>query len=104
MEDKGIAEIIAVEKEIHHRIEEERKRADEWVEGIRKKAEEDLARATEEIEKAYKERLLAYEKEIKNEASGIVGEAMRWRERINNLAEDELRGIIQGFIKRIIPP
>lgn len=103
MNNEGIAEIVAVEKEIQERIERERQRAEQLIEKARKGAEEDIVMAEEEMKRHYHEKLQAYDKVIKNEASEIIGRAIQWSERINSLNEEGLRTTILQFIKRIIP-
>lgn len=48
MNNEGIAEIVAVEREIQERIERERQRAEQLIEKARKGAEEDIVMAEEE--------------------------------------------------------
>ncbi|MFN3481096.1 MAG: hypothetical protein ACK415_12040 [Thermodesulfovibrionales bacterium] len=103
MEDSGISRIVAIEKEIQERIEEERKRAEQWLEEVKRKAEGDLVRIEEEVKRIYNERLSLLEKEIRNNACNIIEEAMRWHQWVNNLGDDKLKTVLLKFIMMIIP-
>jgi len=103
MEGEGIGDIIAAEKEIQKRIEEEKIKIEQWIEEMKKKAEEEISRAEEEGRRDYEKRLSAFEEMIRNDASRIINEAIRWQEFTANLSDDELRSILLGFIIKIIP-
>ncbi|MFN3395236.1 MAG: hypothetical protein ACK4Z9_00370 [Thermodesulfovibrionales bacterium] len=103
MEDGGISRIVAIEKEIQERIEGERKKAEQWLEEVKRKAERDLVRIEEDAKRIYNERLSFLEKEIRNNASNIIEEAMRWHQWVNNLDEDKLKTVLLKFIMMIIP-
>lgn len=103
MEDGGISRIVAIEKEIQERIEGERKKAEQWLEEVKRKAEGDFVRIEEEAKRIYNEKLSLLEKETKNNACNIIEEAMRWHRWVNNLGEDKLKNILTKFIMKIIP-
>lgn len=103
MEDCGISRIVAIEKEIQERIEGERRKAQQWLEEVKKRAEGDLVRIEEEVKRIYNERLSFLEKEIRNNACNIIEEAMRWHQWVNNLGEDKLKTVLLKFVMMIIP-
>lgn len=98
-----ITKIVTIEKEIQEKIEAEKLKAEQWLEGIKKKTVEDLVRIEEEVKRTYNERLSLLEKEIRNNARNIIEEAVRWHQWVINLKEDELKAVLLKFITRIIP-
>lgn len=103
MEGGGISRIVAVEREIQERIERERKKAEQWLEEVKREAEGDLVRMEEEVKRIHNERLSFLEKEIRDNARNIIEEAMRWHQWVNNLGEDKLKTVLLKFIIMIIP-
>lgn len=98
-----ITKIVTIEKEIQEKIEAEKLKAEQWLEGIKKKTVEDLVRIEKEVKRTYNERLSLLEKEIRNNARNIIEEAARWHQWVINLKEDELKAVLLKFITRIIP-
>lgn len=103
MGNGGIAHIVTIEKEIQEKIEAEKLKAEQWLEEIKRKTEEDLVRIEEEVKRTYNERLSLLEEEIRNNACTIIEEAVRWHQWAINLKEDELKAVLLKFITRIIP-
>jgi vacuolar-type H+-ATPase subunit H len=103
MENEGLGTLIEVEREIHERIEREKKKAVEWLETVRNQSLESLMKEEEElkasIEKAMADAAVAAERE----ALEIVQHARAEAERLRGITEDLLQVVVRKHIVRILP-
>jgi vacuolar-type H+-ATPase subunit H len=103
MEKEGLGTLIEVEREIHERIEREKKKAAEWLETVRNQSLESLMKEEEElkasIEKAMADAVVAAERE----ALEIVQHAQAEAERLRGISEDLLQVVVRKHIVRILP-
>ncbi len=103
MKEDILGEVIEVEKEIQKRLEVEKNKSQEWLEKVKRDAQKEIL--TEEnslkgsLEKAVKEAQLNAEKK----ASNISNDAHAKAERLENLSDEILKGIILRHITRTLP-
>ncbi len=103
MEDDVLARVISVEKEIQACLEKERKKAQEWIEEVRKETEKEFIREEGLIREASK---MSAEKAVDDAAArakNIVGEAETKAERLLNVGDEILREIIMRRLYMILP-
>ena len=103
MDDDVLARVISVEKEIQTRIEGERTRAGEWLEKMRKETEVECIKAEERITEASQKSAEQARDEAMTGAKNIIGEAEDRAERLLNLSDETLRGIIMRRLNMILP-
>ena len=98
-----MARVISVEKEIQACLETEKTRAREWLEAVRKETEEEYTRAEELIREASRGSAEQARDEATARAKNIVSEAKTRAERLLNLSDETLRGIIMRRLNMILP-
>ncbi|HXX58000.1 MAG TPA: hypothetical protein VEI96_08380 [Thermodesulfovibrionales bacterium] len=103
MENDVLSLVVAAEKEIQKNLEIERKKSREWVEQVKREAEEKVA--AEEIR--HKEALIRAVRDAKEEAgkkaAGILDEAVARAEMMKGLDHGFLAGVTMRHIMRILP-
>jgi hypothetical protein len=103
MEDDVLARVISTEKEIQARLEIERTKAREWIEGVRKESEGEFIREAKRVREATRKT----EEQARNEAVTrtdiIIKEAGERAERLLNLSDETLREIIMRRLGTILP-
>ena len=103
MEDDVLARVISVEKEIQARLEGERTRAGEWLEKMRKETEVECIKAEECIRETSRKSAEQARDEAMTGAKNIIGGAADRAERLLNLSDETLRGIIMRRLNMILP-
>ena len=98
-----MARVISAEKEIQAYLETERSRAREWLEEVRKDTEGECIRAEELIREASRRTSEQARNEAMARAKDIVSEAEDRAERLLNLSDETLRGIIMRRLNMILP-
>lgn len=98
MEGDTVKEIIAVEKEIHRKIEAERQRWTSWLEDVRLQAEKQYEEELRVLEAACeKERREAVD-EAEKKASALVCEAEEQCGRWRNISDASLEKIVRRHL------
>jgi hypothetical protein len=103
MEKDTLSQVIEAEKEIQKRIEIEKAKAADWLEGAKKAAEADYLREEKKIRTSIERRQAEAAKEIEEQAARIVEGAAREAERFGSLEADCLERIVRKQITRILP-
>jgi vacuolar-type H+-ATPase subunit H len=103
MDSDLLVGIIAAEKEIHKCLEDEKLKARDWIESVRRDAEEDFGRETAEIRKSSREIVETAKKEAENKAALILHTAERQAELIGKVDDDTLRKAIMRHLHKILP-
>jgi len=98
-----LARVISVEKEIQARLEVERTRAGEWLEKVREETEVECIKAEERIREASRKSAEQARDEAMSRAQDIIREAEDRAERLLNLSDETLRGIIMRRLNMILP-
>jgi len=103
MEKEGLGTLIGVEREIHERIEREKKKAGEWLETVRNQSLEGLMKEEEELKASLGRALCDAVVHAEREALEIVKHAQAEAERLKGISEDLLQVVVRKHIVRILP-
>jgi vacuolar-type H+-ATPase subunit H len=103
MEDDVLARVISVEKEIQSRLEAERAKSLEWLEGIKREAEEEFATKEEQTRAAFRKSAEQSKDEAVAKAGKIVKNAEKKAERLLALSDETLKEIIMRRLHMIMP-
>ncbi len=98
-----MARVISVEKEIQACLEAERARSREWLEGVKKDAEERFAREEEQAGEAFRKFVEKSRDEAAAMAGRIIENAEEEAEQLLALSDETLRGIIMRRLRTILP-
>ncbi len=98
-----MARVISAEKEIQARLEAERIRSREWLEGIRKEAEKRFAREEEQAGEAFRMSVEKSRDDAAAMAGKVIKNAEEEAERLLALSDETLRGIIMRRLRTILP-
>jgi len=103
MEDNVLSRVISVEKELQVCLEAERNKAREWLEGVRKEAEEEFARKEERMREAFRISAAQAKDEAMAKAGDMIKAAGEEAERLLNLSDETLRGTIMQSLNMVLP-
>ncbi len=98
-----MVKIVAAEKEIHRCVEDEKIKAREWLENVRKDAEKDFAGETAKIEESFRDAVETAKKEAEYRASLSLRAAETQVEQIAKTGDDTLRRAIMRHLHKILP-
>ena len=98
-----LSRVISVEKEIQTCLEAERAKSREWLEGVKKEAEEEFTREEEQTREAFRESAEHSRDEAAARAAKIIEGAEEKAERLTALSDETLRGIIMRRLHTIVP-
>lgn len=103
MEDDVLARVISVEKEIQACIERQRAEAQEWLETVRKEAEEEYKKAEEFISESSQRFLEQARGETIAKAGLIVSGAADKAAKVLQLGSETLSRAVAGRLNMILP-
>ena len=103
MENDLLDKIIAAEKEIKECLDDEKAKAREWLQNVRKEAEEDFGREMAKTREFFNETVETAKKEAEHKAALIVRAAKEQTERIEEVDDDTLKRAIMRHLHRILP-
>ncbi len=103
MENDLLVRIIAAEKEIQECLEDEKAKAREWLEAVRKEAEEDFNREEARISESLGEAEETAKKEAESKAVIIMKAVEEKAGRMERLDDDTLKRAIMRQLHRILP-
>lgn len=103
MENDLLVRIIAAEKEIKECLDDEKAKAREWLENVRKEAEEDFSREKARTTESLSEAVETAKKEAENKAAIMIKAAEEQAARMERLDDDTLKRVIVRQLHRILP-
>lgn len=103
MENDLLVRIIAAEKEIQECLDDEKAKAREWLEAVRKEAEEDFHREEARISETSSEAVETAKKEAESKATIMMKAAGEKTARMERLDDDTLKRVIVRQLHRILP-
>ena len=103
MDDDILSQVVEVEKEVQQRIEIEKKMSQEWLENVKKEAEEKVLIEEKELKKNVTDSISIARLNAEKKAEAIISDANVEAERIEKLDDDILKNIIIKPIIRILP-
>ena len=102
MEDDVLGKIVAVEKDIHDRLETEKNKTQGWLEKVKKDTEKEHIVVEKELYESMIKALQDTKRSAETKASEIINDAKAKAERLENLSDEILKEIISRHINRIL--
>lgn len=103
MEKDILSKVIGVEKEIQDVLDIEKRKSEEWLEGVKKEVEEEFLREEgtlkESLKKAEEDRVA----DARRKAAEILEDAKEHTERLAKISDETLKKIIIKHIIKILP-
>jgi vacuolar-type H+-ATPase subunit H len=96
-------EVIAVETEIQRNIEIEKKKTNEWIEKVKRDAEDEIGLEEERIKESVAQALSDAKADAERKAAEIIEKAVARAEILKGFDSESLREIIMKRIVRILP-
>ena len=103
MEKDILSKVIEVEKEIQERLREEKEKAHEWLEGVKKEIERDVSLQEEQLRESYTRGREDAKAEAEREAEKIVKDAASLAERYRRIIDETLEEIVKRHVLKILP-
>ena len=103
MQQSTLQEILGVEREIRQRLDAERERARQWLEGARREIEAQHAADVARLEATRAKRSKEAEQAAVRNADQIVRQAEAAARAVDGLTDDELRAAVARHIACIAP-
>jgi vacuolar-type H+-ATPase subunit H len=103
MENDILYRVIEVERDIYMRISLEKERADALINKANEASEEDLLRDDERLKADIKTAVDEAKADAEKRAVEIISSARMFSERLSSISDDELKEIMAGHIRRILP-
>jgi vacuolar-type H+-ATPase subunit H len=103
MERDVLNEVIEVEMDIHGRLLAEKRKAEEWVDDVKKKAEKDILLEEERIKKLFEQAIKDARLDAEKKAHEIIADANEKAERLAAINDEFLIKTIRKHIVRILP-
>lgn len=96
-------EIIAVETEIQRNIEIEKEKTNEWIEKVKRDAEDEIGRDEERLKESDAQALKEAKADAERKAARIIEKAVARAEMLKRFDSESLREIIMERILLILP-
>lgn len=103
MEKEILASVIQAEAEIKRRFEDEKEKTREWLEKVKKDSEEEAAGEEKKLREACQGKIESERRDAEKRAFEMLRDAKVRAEKLENLHDEILRGIISKYIIRILP-
>lgn len=103
MEKDILGKVIEVEKEIQERLRLEKSKSKEWLEGVKREVEEEIAREEERLKGTYNKAVEDARADAEKNASEIFRDAATLAERCHQISDETLKQIIMRHIITILP-
>ncbi|MCL4457020.1 MAG: hypothetical protein M1147_07915 [Nitrospirae bacterium] len=103
MERDVLNEVIDVERDIRERLLAEKKKAGEWVDEVKKKAEKEILLEEERIKKLFEQAIKDARLNAEKKAHEIIADANEKAERLAAISDEFLIKTIRKHIIRILP-
>jgi len=103
MEKDVLSKVIEVEKEIQERLREEKNKAHEWLEGVKKEIERDIYLQEDQLRESYTRGREDAKAEAEKEATRIVQDAATLAERYRRMGDGTLEEIVMRHVVKILP-
>lgn len=103
MDDDILSKVVEVEKEVQQRIGIEKDISHEWLENVKRDAEEKILREEKELKIALNEAIKKTNINSEKEAVEIIKNADKEADKLERLGNDILKKIILKHIYRILP-
>lgn len=96
-------EVIEVEREINGRLLAEKRKAEEWINEVKEKAEKDILSEEERIKNLFEQAIKDARLDAEKKAYEIIADAAASSERLAAISDEFLIKTIRAHIVRILP-
>ncbi len=103
MEKDVLATILELEKEIEEQLENERNKANQWLDSAKRDIETELAAKVRELDISLHEAVAAARESAEKQADAILTKAVEQTRLLSKISDDTLKRIISDHIGRILP-
>ncbi len=103
MEKDILSQVIEVEKEIQHCLEQEKIAAREWLESVKKECEEDYVREEKNLKESLGRSLANVAEEAGKKAAAVVKQAEASTERLKGLDQAVLSRVVAKRLTKLLP-
>lgn len=103
MEKDILSRVIEVEKEIQERLRAEKERSVEWLEKVKREAEEAVASDEERLKESFENAKVCSAAGADRKAAEILRKAAEEEERISAISDETLGRIIMKHLALILP-
>ena len=103
MEKDVLARIIEAERQIQECLNDQRAKAREWIENLRKEAEEDFAQEQIGMKESFGEAARTAQRLAETKAATIIKAAEEKAARVGELDDAALKRAVMARIRRIVP-
>jgi len=103
MEKDILSQVIEVEKEIQHCLEQEKAAAREWLESVKKECEEDYIREGKNSKDSLERSIVSVAGEAEKKAAEVVSRAVAATERLKGLDDAVLSRVVAKRIAKLLP-
>lgn len=103
MEDDVIGKVVEVEKEIADKIEIEKKMSQQWLEGKKREAEENISREDADFKESLNRSVQSARLAAESRAAAIIQDAEDEAARFNRLGDEAIKALLLKHLSRILP-
>ena len=103
MDDDILSKVVEVEKEVRQKIDIEKKMSGEWIENIKKEAEQKILSEEEDLKKALSNETKKAKVDAEVKTAAIINKANQEAERLKGLSDSILKKAILKHISIILP-
>ncbi len=103
MEQEVVQRVLDVEKEIHELLSEEKRKAAQWVESVRKSCDAEIQSLKNQLEKDFASAIEKARSKAQKEADELIKEATTQAHILDRLNKDSIRRIILKYLTGILP-
>lgn len=103
MDDDILSKVVEVEKEVRQKIDIEKKMSGEWMENIKKEAEQKILSEEEDLKKALSNATKKAKADAEAKTAAIINNANQEAERLKGLSDSILKKAILKHISIILP-
>ncbi len=98
-----LAEIIEIEKDIQKKLDVETLKSKEWLEKVRREAEDEIAGKEESLRDVFNRAMEDARVDAEKRASEIISSAIADAERLRTIGDESLKMILSKYLFRILP-
>ena len=103
MERDVVQRVLDVEKEIHQALAEEKRKAEEWVESVRKACEDEISAIKVRQEKDFRFALENARTEARERAEELTAKATARAHALEHISQDLIRRTVLRHLTSILP-
>lgn len=103
MDDDVLSKVVEVEREIQQRLDIEKKMSRDWIEQVKKEAEERIAAEEKKLQEEMRELLHKAKLDAEKGAAVIMHDAQEEAARLRDISDELLKKVIRKHLSHILP-